>query len=172
MIDVTHASQLMGKLNRPACKETRLIECEALRRSGLGAVVLPFGLRWRNIAHPPEYAPRIQSNDPFQRHVLDVLAAAPQPTPMDHLHLVGSNDRLRKGVTVSFACAADRQGRTGIRGRCADSVVAISVRRKVGSSTRREDALHIAHAAPDSVQAIKDPVLAPGSTRAGRDGGR
>ena len=73
-----------------------------------GSIILFFGFGGRDVADGLKQAAMVEPIDPLGRRVFDRLKAAPRATPVDHLSLVESVDRLGQSVVIAVADAADR----------------------------------------------------------------
>lgn len=73
-----------------------------------GSIILFFGFGGRDAADGLQQPAVVEPVDLFERGVLDGLKAAPRATPVDHLGLVESVDRLARRVVIAVADAADR----------------------------------------------------------------
>ena len=72
----------------------------------------PF--RWttrgrREVADGLEQPTMVEPADPFERGIFDSCDAAPWPTPVDHLSVVETVDRLRQSVVVAVVHTAGRR---------------------------------------------------------------
>jgi hypothetical protein len=74
------------------------------------SVVLLLILRWGCPSDRLEEPFAVEPMDPFEGGEFDGLEAAPGAAPTDDLGLVQAVDRLREGVVVSVADAADGAG--------------------------------------------------------------
>ncbi len=73
------------------------------------SMIARFGLSGRDVADWGEEVTVVVPVDPLQGSVLDRLEGAPRPAPMDHFRLEQAVDRLRQGVVVAVADAANRR---------------------------------------------------------------
>lgn len=71
------------------------------------AIMRRFQLRRRNIADGLQEPAVIEPIDPFERGVFDFIDMAPRSPMTDHLRFVQPVDRLRQGVVIGIANAAD-----------------------------------------------------------------
>jgi hypothetical protein len=72
-------------------------------------IVRRLKLRRWDVSDRLEQSTMIKPVDPFQCGVFDCIDVAPGAAVVDHFGLVESDDRLREGIVVGIADAADRR---------------------------------------------------------------